>query len=277
MLRIHQGLIRAIRSLTPSERKRASQFPPVLFLSSMYEYSKLTGVARTLVYVSYFSQRSNADGIILTRWESLVVKVIGSEALGSRQWNSILPQAAAPAAPLLAASISSIFTPSATNSTCKKDGKTFSLHRRLGYLDRDGCCCNWILISRCETFGENKPGWIWETLPFEHYRSGKNVYVCLCVYVHAFQADDDADRCMLKLKRSSLDIRSWTLFVNIWSSRFGDVYLVTGSKSLNLEQINGSFIYFDWSWSNCFHLLQMTFQDNDWEMDTWNGYRWKIQ
>lgn len=68
-----------------------------------------------------------------------MVKVIGSEALGSRQWKSILPQAAAPAAPLLAASISSIFTPSAMNSTCKKGGKTFSLHPQGLYLDRAGC------------------------------------------------------------------------------------------------------------------------------------------
>lgn len=48
-----------------------------------------------------------------------MVNVIGSEALGSRQWKSIFPQAAAPAAPLLAASINSILTPSAENSTCE--------------------------------------------------------------------------------------------------------------------------------------------------------------
>lgn len=90
---------------------------------------------------------------ILTRWESLVVKVIGSEDLGSRQWKSILPQAAAPAAPLLAASINSIFTPSATNSTWKKKGVEKHFHY-IGYLDRGRMRCNRILISRCKPFGE---------------------------------------------------------------------------------------------------------------------------
>ena len=108
--------------------------------------------------------------------------MIGSEALGSRQWNSILPQAAAPAAPLLAASISSIFTPSATNSTCKKDGKTFSLHRRPGYLDRDGCCCNRILISRCEALRGEQTGLnLGDTVVRALSIWKKCVCVCVCV------------------------------------------------------------------------------------------------
>lgn len=62
---------------------------------------------------------------VLTRCESLVVNVIGSDVLGSRQWKSIFPQAVAPAAPSLAASISSILIPSAANSTCEHSKQSY--------------------------------------------------------------------------------------------------------------------------------------------------------
>lgn len=83
------------------------------------------------------------------------MNVIGSDALGSRQWKSIFPQAAAPAAPLLAASISSILIPSAANSTCThgRNGHDSrrALHSRTKSIFRSGVSPIYLEIEKLST------------------------------------------------------------------------------------------------------------------------------
>lgn len=72
----------------------------------------------------YILNNSVCENHILTRCESLVVKVIGSD-FGSRQWNSSLPQTVTFGKPCLAASINSISMLSVLKNTCNADWQYF--------------------------------------------------------------------------------------------------------------------------------------------------------